>query len=90
MRKGNGLHIELIKGSRGVYTLKAGFDDHTTACHSIADPFSDQLKGAWFCLQNGLLNPKQDPEEIPCCYPLDGQGKVVKCQKLYLTYMKKE
>ena len=42
---------------------------------SVANPFSDQLKGAWFCLRNGLLDPKKDPEEIPCCYPLDGQGK---------------
>ena len=67
--------IDLFKASRGAYTSKAGFDEHTTTRHSVADPFADQLKGAWFCLQNGLLDPKREPEEIPCCYPLDGQGK---------------
>lgn len=67
--------IDLFKASRGAYTSKAGFDEHTTTRHSVADPFADQLKGAWFCLRNGLLDPKREPEEIPCCYPLDGQGK---------------
>ncbi|CAB4020812.1 BRCA1-associated RING domain 1 [Paramuricea clavata] len=67
--------IDLFKASRGAYTSKTGFDEHTTTRHSVADPFADQLKGAWFCLRNGLLDPKREPEEIPCCYPLDGQGK---------------
>jgi hypothetical protein len=40
--------IDLLKASRGAYTSKAGFDVHSTTRHSVADPFHDQLKGAWF------------------------------------------
>ena len=67
--------IDLFKACRGAYTSKAGFDEHTTTRHAVADPIADQLKGTWFCLQNGLLDPKKDPEETPCCYQLDGLGK---------------
>ena len=67
--------IDLFKASRGAYMSKAGFDEHTTTRHSIADPFADQLKGAWFCLQNGLMDPEKEPVESPSCYLLDGQGK---------------
>lgn len=67
--------IDLFKVSREAYTSKAGFDEHTTTRHSVPDPFADQLKGAWFCLRNGLLDPNKEPNDVPNCYPLDGQGK---------------
>ena len=66
--------IDLFKACRGAYTAKTGFDEHSTTRHSVADPFHDQKKGAWFCLQNHLLDP-DNGEEIPCCYPLDKGGK---------------
>ena len=66
--------IDLLKASRGAYTSKAGFDVHSTTRHSVADPFHDQLKGACFCLKNGLLDPSKSSES-PCCYPLDEGGK---------------
>lgn len=72
--------IDLLKACRKTYTAKEGFDEHSTTRHSVADPFHDQLKGAWFCLQNGLLDPSID-KESPCCYPVDGgkpSGNVAK------------
>ena len=44
--------IDVFKASRGAYTSKAGFDEHTTTQHSVTDPLADQLKGAWFCIRN--------------------------------------
>ena len=67
--------IDIFKSSREAYRSKHGFDEHTTTRHSVADSFADQLKGAWFCAQKGLLNPMKDPEDNPCCYPFDGSGQ---------------
>ena len=66
--------IDLLKACRQAYSSKAGFDEHSTTRHSVADPFPDQIKGAWFCLKHGLLNPKAN-EEFPHSYALDGDGK---------------
>ena len=67
--------IDLFKQTRGAYTSIDAFDVHPTSRHAVADPFLDQLKGAWFCLQNGLLDPSKESEGFPACYPVDGQGK---------------
>lgn len=66
--------IDLFKQTRSAYTSKDAFDVHSTSRHSVAEPFLDQLKGAWFCLNNGLLDPSKSPEALPACYPVDGQG----------------
>ena len=66
--------IDLLKACRKAYSSKEGFDEHSTTKHSVADPFHNQLKGAWFCLKHGLLDPKVN-EELPCSYGLDGGGK---------------
>ena len=42
--------IDLFKQTRGAYTSIDAFDVHPTSRHAVADPFLDQLKGAWFCL----------------------------------------
>ena len=66
--------IDLFKQTRSAYITKDAFDVHPTSRHSDAVPFLDQLKGAWFCLNNGLLDPSKSPEAFPVCYPVDGQG----------------
>ena len=66
--------IDLSKQARGEYTSKQAFDVHPTTRHSVADPYRDQLKGAWFCLNKGLLDPTKFPEKLPLCYPIDGLG----------------
>ena len=76
--------IDLLKACRQAYSSKAGFDEHSTTRHSFADPFHDQIKGAWFCLKHGLLNPMVN-EGLPCSYALDGGGKPTgKVQSSYL------
>ena len=67
--------IDIFKSSREAYRWKHCFDEHTTTRHSVADSFANQLKGAWFCAQKGLLNPMKDPEHNPRCYPFDGSGQ---------------
>ena len=82
--------IDLFKASRGAYTAKDGFDEHTTSRHSVPNPLIDQLKGAWFCLKNGLMDPNKDPNDLPCCYPLDGMGKTKgKVSKTFLNVTEK-
>jgi hypothetical protein len=66
--------LDLFKSARKAYRSKAGFDDHTTERHSVPDPLSDQLKGAWFCLKQGLLKPQEQSPDVPKCFPLDGKG----------------
>ena len=66
--------IDLLKACRQTYSSKAGFDEHSTTRHSVADPFHDQIKGAWFCLKHGRLNPMVN-EGLACSYALDGGGK---------------
>ena len=69
--------IDLFKACRQAqaYSSKAGFDEHSTTRHSVADPFHDQIKrDAWFCLKHGLLNPKVN-EGSPHLNALDGDGK---------------
>ena len=75
--------LDMLKEIRFGYTSKDAFDIHSTTRHSVADPFQDQLKGAWYCLRNGWLSPMASPEDSPLCFPVDGQGnssgKVPKC-----------
>ena len=66
--------IDLFKQARSGYTSKEAFDVHPTSCHSVVQPFLDQLKGAWFCLNKGLPDPTKSREAIPVCYPIDGLG----------------
>ena len=66
--------LDLFKSVRGAYSSKEGFDVHTTSRHSEADPLADQLKGAWFCVQKGLLQADEKSTEKPDCYPLDCEG----------------
>ena len=63
-------YIDLFKQNHGAYTSIDAFDVHPTSRHTVADPFPDQLKCAWFRLQNG-----KESEGSAACYPVDGQGK---------------
>ena len=65
--------LDLFKATRSAYISKEGFDIHGTSRHSVADPFRDQVKGAWFCLKNGLLSTAES--KVPACYKLDGSGQ---------------
>ena len=82
--------IDLFKQARSEYTSKEAFDVHVTSRHSVSEPFLDQLKGAWFCLNKGLLDPTKSPEAIPVCYPIDGLGgKGGPVSKCYLDVQEK-
>ena len=66
--------INLFKQARSEYISKEAFDVHPTPRHSVSEPFLDQLKGAWSCLNKGLLDPTTSPGAIPVCYLIDGLG----------------
>ena len=67
--------LDMFKSIRSAYQSKEGFDEHTTRRHSVSDSLADQYKGAWFCVKEGLLRPKDNSIEAPDCYPLDNSGK---------------
>lgn len=67
--------IDVLKQTRSAYTSRDAFDVHPTSRHAVADSFCDQLKGAWFCLHNGWLDPIKETDGCPG-YSVDGQGKV--------------
>ena len=67
--------LDMFKSIRSAYQSKEGFDEHTTKRHSVSDALADQCKGAWFCIKEGLLRPKDNSIEAPDCYPLDNSGK---------------
>ena len=67
--------IDLLKQTRRAYTSRSAFDVHPTSRHAVADSFRDQLKGAWFCLRNGWLDPSVTTDGCPA-YPVDGKGEV--------------
>ena len=67
--------LNMFKSIRSACQSKEGFDEHTTRRHSVSDPLADQYKGAWFCVKEGLLRPKDNSIEAPECYTLDNSGK---------------
>ena len=48
-------NLDLFRSVRHIYKSKNGFDVHGTRRHSVQSVFQDQLKGAWFCLKNKIL-----------------------------------
>ena len=66
--------IDLLKQTRRTYISRDTFDVHPTTRHAVADSYRHQLKGAWFCLHSGWLDPTKATSGCPA-YPIDGEGR---------------
>ena len=66
-------NLDLFRNVRMLYKSKDGFDVHSTSRHSVPSPFSDQLKGAWFCLKERFFQNLRRKDVK--CYPVSGDGK---------------
>ena len=54
--------LDIIQAARESYRGKQAFHDHTATRHSVSSPLPDQLKGALYCISNGLLSSDEgDP-----------------------------
>ena len=51
---------QALSAVRKAFGGREAFNVHPTTRHSEQDPFPDQLKGMWFCLQQKFFNPPED------------------------------
>ena len=60
-------NIQMIDKAREVFASREAFDYHPTTKHKEQDPFPDQLKGMWFCIQYKFFqhSPGRKPVHIP-------------------------
>lgn len=54
------VNLEALGAVRKAFGGREAFNVHPTTRHSEQDPFPDQLKGMWFCLQQKFFNPPED------------------------------
>ena len=81
--------IDLLKLACSAYNSREAFDAHPTSRHAVPDSYRDQLKGAWFCLHNGWLDPNKETDDCPA-YPIDSNGKMEgKVPQCYLNVQEK-
>ena len=59
------VNLDALGAVRNAYGAREAFNVHPTSRHSEADPFPDQLKGMWFCLQQKFFDPPEDRDYIP-------------------------
>ena len=59
------VNLDVFGAIRNAYGAREAFDVHPTSQHSEADPFLDQLKGMWFCLQQNFFDLPEDRVYIP-------------------------
>ena len=59
------VNLDALGAIRNAYGAREAFNVHPTSHHSEADPFPDQLKGMWFCLQQKFFDPPEDRDYIP-------------------------
>ena len=54
------VNLDALGAIRNAYGTREAFNVHSTSHQSEADPFPDQLKGMWFCLQQKFFDPPAD------------------------------
>lgn len=59
------VNLEALGAVRGAFGGREAFNVHPTSQHTEQDPFPDQLKGMWFCLQKKFFDPPEDQSFIP-------------------------
>lgn len=58
-------NLENIGAVRRAFAGHGAFNVHPTTHHSEQDPFPDQLKGMWFCLNQKFFKPHETDESAP-------------------------
>lgn len=66
------VNLEALGAVRSVFGGQEACNVHPTSHHSEQDPFPDQLKGMWFCLQKKLFDPPESQYFVP---QLTNQGE---------------
>ena len=54
------VNLEALGAVRSAFGGHEAFNVHPTSHHTEQDPFPDQLKGMWFCLQQKFFDPSED------------------------------
>lgn len=49
-------NLVVLGSTRGTFASRQAFDHHTTTKHKEQSSSPDQIKGTWFCVQNGLFD----------------------------------
>ena len=65
-------NLEALTAVRRSFGGHEAFNVHPTSHHTEQDPFPDQLKGMWFCLQKKFFDPPEDQTFVP---KLTNQGE---------------
>lgn len=74
------VNLDALGAIRNAFGAREAFNVHPTTHHSEEDPFPDQLKGMWFCLQQKFFDPPENRDYIP---KLSNKGEV--CGKVSIT-----
>ena len=59
------VNLEALGAVRSVFGGREAFNVHPSSHHTEQDPFPDQLKGMWFCLQKKFFDPPEDQNFVP-------------------------
>ena len=63
-------NLDVLSSARATYASREAFDHHTTTKHKEQSSLPDQIKGMWFCVNNGFF--KVSGSTVPYQYPLQG------------------
>ena len=59
------VNLEALGAVRSAFVGREAFNVHPSSHHTEQDPFPDQLKGMWFCLQKKFFDPPEDQNFVP-------------------------
>lgn len=63
-------NLDILGSTRNAYASRQAFNIHPTTKHTEQSSFPDQVKGMWFCVQNGFF--ELSGSDVPNEYPLKG------------------
>ena len=80
-------NLNTLGSIRSSYASPEAFDIHPTTKHTEQNSFPGQIKGMWFCVNNGFF--KVSGSTVPYHYPLQGPVIEKKVSNIFLDVKEK-